>query len=263
MSPASEGTYSGEIPSSATLGDTVEYYVEALDKEGAPVAGRASAGSPLVVALTGPRPALAMDREAADEDEAEDPAPARRIFVGLLLGSGAGWAAGNGDTNADTMLQPSAFAPARLGQAAPELGYWVNGTMLLSLQGRFQAVTGTTDVYTPDGVHRTANYAAAGFFKATWFARPERTLHPFFSLAVGGGQIRHVVTFRSLRSCGPAHDQACVDTIAAGPVAAGPGAGVMFDVARPVALLLQINTQLAFPTFSFNVDGNVGVALRF
>jgi hypothetical protein len=259
-----EGTYRGEIPSQATLGETVDYFVEALDKEGAPVAGRASAGNPLVVELTGPRPASTMAREAADEDEAEEAPPGRRFFVGLLLGSGAGWATGYGDTNADTMLRPSAFAPARLGQAAPELGYWVNATLMLSLQGRFQAVTGTTDVYAPDGVHRTANYAAAGFFKATWFSRGGgRSLHPFFSLAVGGGQIRHVVTLSSLNTCGPAHDRACVDTIAAGPVAAGPGGGVLLDVARAIALVLQINTQLAFPAFSFNVDGNVGVALRF
>jgi hypothetical protein len=263
MQPVAEGTYRGEIPSQATLGETVDYFVEALDKEGAPVAGRASAGNPLVVELTGPRPAATAAREAAEEEDTDEAPPSRRFFVGLLLGTGAGWATGNGDTNADTMLQPSAFAPARLGQAAPELGYWVSSTLMLSVQGRFQAVTGTTDVYAPDGVHRAANYAAAGFFKATWIARGERSLHPFFSLAVGGGQIRHVVTLSSLNSCGPTRDRACVDTIAAGPVAAGPGGGVMLDLARAIALVLQFNTQLTFPAFSFNVDGNVGVALKF
>src|SRR5204862_296800 len=127
-----------------------------------------------------------------------------------LLGSGAGWATGNGDTNADAMLNPPSFAIARLGQLAPEVGYFVNASLMLSLQGRFQAVTGTTDVYASDGVHHTANYAAAGFFKATWFAREAGNLHPFFSLAVGGGRIRHVVTFNNvLASCGPTRGARC------------------------------------------------------
>jgi hypothetical protein len=263
MKRVAEGTYRGEIPAQATVGETIEYYVEALDRDGAPVAGRASAGTPLVIELQGPAPALRMAREETDDEEVEEAPAGRRFFVALLLGSGAGWATGNGDTNADEMLRPSTFALARLGQLAPEIGYFVNASLMLSLQGRFQAVTGTTDVYASDGVHRTANYAAAGFFKATWFSREESSLHPFFSLAAGGGQIRHVVTFDGLTSCGPTANRVCVDTIAAGPIAAGPGGGVVLDLRRALSLVLQLNTQLTFPAFSFNVDGNVGVALRF
>jgi hypothetical protein len=263
MKRVAEGTYRAEIPSSDTAAPSVSYYVEAIDKEGAPVASRGSAGNPLIIALTGPPPTMTLPSEAPDEDE-EDTAPSRRFFVALLAGSGAGWTAGTGDTNADTRLSPSGFALAQLGHLAPEVGYWVASGIMISVQGRFQSVLGTTDVHAPDGtVHRAATYAAAGFAKATWFSSVTSSVQPFFSLAAGGGQIRHVVTFSSLTDCGPAANQTCVDTITAGPFAAGPGGGVMAEVSPAFAVLLQVNTQLTFPAFTFNVDGNVGAAVRF
>jgi hypothetical protein len=253
-------TYRAEIPEQATLGAGVAYYIEALDKDGAPVAGRASAQSPLVVELTGPLPAGPVRARDADTDDDD---PGARFYVALLVGSGGGWTSGDGDTNADTMLRPSAVELARLGQLAPEVGYWWSSTLLVSVQGRFQAVTGTNDVYANGRVYHTANYAAAGFLKATWLPSGGASVRPFFSLAGGFGQIRHVVTFPSLTSCGPHQDEACVDTIAGGPVALGPGGGVMADLGAGFVAILQINTQLTFPTFSFNVDGNLGAGWRF
>ena len=108
------------------------------------VAGRASAGNPLVIELQGAQPAAVAKVE---EDGDGEGLVGRRFFVGLLVGAGAGWATGDGDTNADTMYHPAAFALAGLGQLAPESGYWVAPTLMISLQGRFEAVTGTTDVY--------------------------------------------------------------------------------------------------------------------
>jgi hypothetical protein len=255
-------TYRAEIPLQATTGASVAYYVEALDKDGAPVAGRASAQSPLVIELHGPRSALGA-RRARDADADEDDVPAERLYVALLVGTGAGWTSGTGDTNADTMLRPSAVELARLGQLAPEVGYWWSSTLLVSVQGRFQAVTGTNDVYANGRVYHTANYAAAGFLKATWLPGGGASVRPLFSLAAGFGQIRHVVTFPSLTTCGPHQDEVCVDTIAAGPVALGPGGGIMADLGGGLVAVFQVNTQLTFPTFSFNVDGDLGLGLRF
>ena len=186
-----------------------------------------------------------------------------RYFVGLLAGTGAGWATGYGDTNADTMYRPAAFTLASLGQLVPEVGYWVSSTLMISLQGRFQAVTGTTDVYAGGRVYHAANYAAAGFVKATWVAGRPGSAHPFFSLAAGFGQIRHVVTFDALKVCGPSGQEVCVDTIATGPLAAGPGAGIFVDLAEHLVGVFQLDTQLTFPAYSANLDGNLGLALRF
>jgi hypothetical protein len=263
MKRVAEGTYRGEIPSSDTLAPSVAYYVEALDTEGAPVAGRGSAGSPLVIPLEGPPPRLRLPVEPTDEEE-EEAMPPRRLYVGLLVGSGAGWTTGTGDTNADARFSPSGFALAQLGHLAPEVGYWIAPGVMISAQGRFQSVVGTNDVHGADGrVYRSTNYAVAAFAKATWFAAGRSNVQPFFSLAAGGGYIKHVVTFNSLNDCGPAANQACVDTIRAGPLAAGPGGGVMAALGPALAAVLQVNTQLTMPAFTFNVDVNVGAALRF
>jgi hypothetical protein len=263
MKRVGDGTYRAEIPSSDTVAPAVAYYIEAVDKDGAPVAGRGSAGSPLVIPLEGPPPRLRLPVEPTDEDE-EDAMPSRRLYLAVLVGSGAGWAAGAGDTNADTRLDPSGFAFAQLGHLAPEVGYWVAPGVMLSVQGRLQSVVGTNDVHGPDGrVHRSANSAFAAFAKATWFADGRKGFRPFFSLAAGGGYIRHVVTFASLNDCGPAANETCVDTIKAGPVAAGPGAGVIAELSPTFAAVLQANTQLTFPAFTLNLDLNLGAALRF
>jgi hypothetical protein len=260
MKLVSPGTYRAEISEDATRGRSVAYYIEARDKDGAPVAGRASAQSPLVITLAG-EPPWAVGAPPEEEDERD--ARRRRYFVGLLAGTGAGWASGYGDTNADTMYRPAAFTLASLGQLVPEVGYWLSSTLMISLQGRFQAVTGTTDVYAGGRVYHAANYAAAGFVKATWVAGRPGSAHPFFSLAAGVGQIRHVVTFDGLKACGPSGQEVCVDTIATGPLAAGPGAGIFVDLGEHFVGVFQLDTQLTFPAYSVNLDGNLGLAVRF
>jgi hypothetical protein len=275
MKEVSEGTYAAEIPTSATGGRNVAYYIEAEDKDGSPIAARGSADSPLIIALvSGSRPPVASrnpdggdDNGGDDDDDDDDEGGGSKIYVGLLLGSGAGWATGNGDTNADTMIKPAGLAGALIGQFAPEVGYWLRKNFMLSLQGRFQTISGTTDIYATDAsgkmkVYHTANYAMAAFAKGTW-RFGEGKIHPFFSLAAGGGQIRHEVTFKLLKNCGPSHNETCVDTIAGGPFLVGPGGGLMANFSDRLALVLQVNTQLAAPNFTFNVDGNVGMALSF
>src|SRR4051812_28532202 len=264
MKQVSEGTYAAEIPTTATAGGTVAYYIEADDKDGNPVASRGSTDTPLVIALAGgggARP-VAVARKSSDEDEDEDDEGNTKLFVALLVGSGAGWATGTGDTNADTRINPSGIAVAEIGHFAPEVGYWLRPNMMLSLQARLQKITGPTDIYANGRIYHTANFAAAAFAKVTW-RFGTGSLRPFFSLAAGGGQIRHVVKFSKFTNCGPNHNETCVDTIAAGPVVVGPGGGLAMNINEHFALLLQVNSQLAFPAFTFNVDGNVGVALMF
>src|SRR6185436_2278912 len=101
MKIIAQGTYRAEIPASVASAPSVAYYVEAQDREGAPVAGRGSAASPLVIHLTGPPPTISLPEGTPEEEEDDDRLPDRRFFVALLAGSGAGWATGSGDTNAD------------------------------------------------------------------------------------------------------------------------------------------------------------------
>ncbi|HVY36735.1 MAG TPA: tetratricopeptide repeat protein [Polyangia bacterium] len=266
MKAVAEGRYGAEIPTTATGGNYVAYYIEADDAEGTAIATKGSVEAPMTIALSGGGHATVKKKpEAGEEGEGEEEAPDYRYFAALMLGTGFGWATGVGDVNHDVSINPPGVSWARLGHIAPEFGYWMSSSLMLSVQLRYQFVTGTTDVHSGDKVFHAANYAFAAFAKATWRWDQEK-FHPFFSLAAGGGQIRHVVTFGSKLippDCGPSRTQTCVDTIAAGPILVGPGGGVTYDLTDRFSLLAQANSVLGFPNFTFNVDIDLGVAMGF
>ena len=80
---------------------------------------------------------------------------------------------------------------------------------------------------------------------------------------LGGGQIRHVVTFANLTDCGPAGNQKCVDSVVAGPLLAQVGGGVFYKLGDSLALVLSTNAQVAAPKFTLNLDLNAGVGFAF
>jgi hypothetical protein len=209
-----------------------------------------------------PRAERRASARARDEDD-DDAAPSlrSRFQAAALLGGGVGWATGMGDVNADTPV-PSSFAAAKLGHLELEGGYWLSNELMLSLQGRFQVVSGPTIVEAPNGhTYHPATGATAIFAAGTWSPATGR-LRPYLSGAVGGGRIRHVVTIPSLHDCGTTRNQTCVDTVGAGPFLAGVGGGLTYDLGEHLALVVALNTQIGAPTFTFNVDLNAGVALR-
>jgi hypothetical protein len=203
-------------------------------------------------------------KRAGDEDgEEEDGAAAglaSRVQIGALLGGGVGWASGTGDVNHDTPVSGS-FAAAKLGHLQLEAGYWLTNEVMLSLAGRFQMVTGPTVVEANMRTYHPASYATAVFAEGTWSPASGR-LRPYVSGAVGAGKIRHVVTLSQLKDCGPMRNEVCVDTVGAGPFLAGVGGGVMYDLGGSFALVGALNTQVAAPTFTFNIDLNAGLAFR-
>jgi len=199
------------------------------------------------------------DEEGDEEGDEGDEGGGTKgnLYFSLTLGSGFGIASGSGETTPASTpahkLSSPGFALAQAGHISPEVGYFVKPNLLLSLQGRYQIVSGTTA-----GAGGTAQTSAlAAFLKGTLVAGDEG-FHPFFSIAVGGGYIRHAVQFSHGTGCGP-----CVDTFKGGPFLVGPGAGIMYDLGSTLALLVQVNSQLGLPNFTFNVDGQVGAAARF
>ncbi len=271
MKEVAEGRYGAEIPTTATGGDSVDYYVEADDAEGNAVATKGTVDGPLTINLGG---AKAAGNKSEGGEEEEDEEPDHTYFVGLMLGSGFGWATGPGDTNHGTNIKPPGIAPATLLQIAPEVGYWLTDSLMLSVQLRYQFITGTVPAYDPftHQEFKTADYAFAAFAKATWkLGNDEGSFHPFFSLAAGGGYIRHVVTLHPTNppmypanwNCGPMGTQSCVDTIQGGPILIGPGGGIFYDLTDNLQLVGQANAVLGFWNFTFNLDINVGVAYGF
>jgi hypothetical protein len=139
----------------------------------------------------------------------------------------------------------------------------MDSNLLLSLQGRFQLVTGPTELLDDAGKTYSPIHAAlAVFAKASYFLGSGK-LRPFVSGALGGGQIRHVVTFGNLMDCGATKNQKCVDSVVAGPLLGAVGGGVMYKLSHAIGLVAASNAQVAAPKFTFNLDFNAGVAFSF
>ncbi len=275
MDPVGPGAYSAEIPDHATTGSSVAYYIEAQDDDGQPVANRGTESRPLVIQLAGaPRPSeRARPSEVAKQSENDDSTTVREEgesdeengahwFVSVLLGSGVGYATGTGETNANLPVSGS-FASTSLGHVAPEVGYWVAPDLLISAQGRIQMVSGPTELVDSTGhVYTPADVALALFVKASLFFGSE-SFRPFISGGLGGGQIRHVVTFGAYHDCGASRTQTCVDSVVAGPALAEVGGGFLYKLTSTFGLVASSNLQIAEPKFTFNVDLNAGVAFNF
>lgn len=202
------------------------------------------------------RSQLVADGDADQDDQVE-----HRWFAGLVAGAGFGTVSGHGELNADRPVS-GAISGAPLGQLSPEIGTWWTPNLVLSAQARIQIVTGGTEIDANGRVYRPASWALALFGKASWFFG-DGALRPFVAGALGGGQIRHVVTFGVLKDCGPARNQTCVDTVVAGPALAQLGGGLLYRVAGDLAIVAGTNLQLAAPKFTANVDINAGVAFAF
>lgn len=276
--------YSAEIPASATQGSLVSYYIEAdSDNEDADaIATSGTEDHPYNVSLV----SAAVGREGGggcaggdcvEEEEAGPP-----IFLGLMGGTGFGFVSGSGEIN--TGSKASGFAAAGAAQITPEVGYFLAPRFRLSLQLRYQVLSATTPVNLDkalsdqykrdnpdwkmkqcggDGLCSTGSgVTVAVLARAAWFFGAD-LFRPYFSLALGGGVLRHEVTFASLgKICGTAGTETCVDTVLAGPVFAGPGAGVLFAITPKFGVVAEVTSLLGFPNFTYNFDLNIGFSAR-
>jgi hypothetical protein len=276
MKEDSPGTFVAEIPASATMGGRVDYFIEALGDNDTTLASKGSEKNTLKIAMLGPngQPLVPGPRKGKKPPEkpAADEGPT--LFFGLSIGTGVGWTTGKGEVNAtNNVIDPPGFEMSRLLHLAPEVGYYVSPDLLLSVQLRFQLITGVTDYHSDlnnpndrgcgsDNICPAGSYAFAGFARASYFFG-EGDLRTYVSGDLGLGTIRHVATFKSQPFCGPNRDQDCVDTVPSGPVFAGVGAGIMYNVSPAFALTLGTNALLGFTKFTFHVDLNAGVAFEY
>ena len=279
-------TYTGEIPARATQGSLASYYIEADsdNEEADAIATSGSEDHPYNVFLTaesdgsGGAAPPECQGDGCEEEEALPP-----YFVAFTGGIGFGLTSGYGEINSGRKVGVG-FQPASVAQLAPEVGYFVTPTFRLSVQLRYQIVSGTTPLnldqaLTPEqkAAHpedlaqcgddhlcstRTSS-AVAVLARGAWFFGAGGAFRPYFSLALGGGYMRHQVTFSSLMKCGVSGTETCVDTVLAGPVFAGPGAGLLYALTPKIGLLFDVTSVLGFPKFTYNFDVNAGAALRF
>jgi hypothetical protein len=271
------GTFTAEIPSSATQGGVVDYFIEALGDNDTPIASKGSQNKTLKIAMLGAngQPLVSAVRKGKKpvEKKPSEAEESPSLFFGLGIGSGVGWTTGTGEVNATrNAVNPPGFEMSRLVHFAPEVGYYISPDLMLSVQLRFQLITGVTDYHSggmnpaggcgSDDVCPAGKYAFAGFAKANYFFG-EGDFRTYIAGMGGLGTIRHVATFESNPICGADQKTTCVDTVPSGPIFIGAGAGIMYNVSPAFALTLGTNAVVGFTKFTFNVDLNAGVAFEY
>ncbi len=267
--------YQTELPAEATSGASVAYYILAQDAEGQVLAQNGTAAEPHIINLGGEGAGGGVSPgettpEAGEEDGEEG--EGLSLWFALAAGSGFGYHSGTPEANRTNdlaqNLKSSGISMSRLLQIAPEIGFFASDSLVLSLQGRIQVVTGASAVNGSQvagnssacrgGTCHPSNYALAGLAKVTWFVGEPRRVTPFLSLAAGAGQIRHVVNLpkQDLTGCPP---NGCKDTVVGGPVLFGPGAGITIELSDSFLVAVSANALVGVPKVMANLDVNLGV----
>ena len=190
------------------------------------------------------------------------------LFIGLSFGSGVGWTTGNGEIFGGDKVDPPGLSMSRLLHLAPEVGYYVSPEFLLSVQLRLQLISGATEYHDAARLHARRGLFAGQLrvrraSRARRYFFGEGDFRTYVAGTVGLGTIRHVIGFDSQPHCGANMTSTCIDTVPSGPVFAGVGAGIMYNVSPTFALTFGTNALLGFTKFTFHVDLNAGVAFEF
>jgi len=224
------------------------------------------------------RPAHPVTKAAPKKEEQE--AGDQSFFVSLGLGTGAGIGRGKLDTNTDVAQNGTGdaswsggLAPSRLGHITLGAGYLLSHELMLSLEGRLQIITGTTQVTGSSKCPNSCSPPSTAFAvmaKATYYllAGP---LRPFVQGGIGGGAIREVVKLTvtpnpadpsQATHCGVSGTEpTCVDTVTGGPLLLAAGGGVAYGLGA-VDLLASLTANVGVPNFMLNVDLTLGVGMR-
>lgn len=269
------GAYVGAIPATATKEQQTVYYLEARRQDGSVLVRRGSAADPIVVALV---EQAKPGGEVATTTPARAAATPKSFYFALLVGTGVGTVSGTGEVTKEPVT--SGIGWTRTGQLAPEVGYFVLPQLRVGVQARLQLVSGATPYAPPmpmtakgecgsDSICSPFTGAFAGLAKASWsFFDPSSDFQPYASLSAGYGSIRHVAAVPPLDGVpinvcgsGPTPMGPCKDTVAGGPILFGPSAGFQYRLADTFGFVAELEALVGVPTFTVNVDLNIGVAL--
>ncbi len=287
MEKDDRGWFVARIPQPATTGNMVSYYIEARNKAGQAIATNGSAGEPHLITLASAEAVAAAEAAASNhpavvqKSDSDEPSShradgAKKYWLSFGLGTGYGYAKGTPEVSpTGPKGEPLTFtggAPATLLHFAPEVGFFYEPNIILSLQGRFQVVSGATDLYSVDcaasknamgeGICAAAKGAIALVAKATYLLGKPAPFRTFVTGSLGVGEIRHLTNLgNSASDCGPTQKSDCVDTISGGPVLLGPGAGFTYELSERLLFVASANALLGVPKTTLNLDVSVGLGM--
>ncbi len=117
----------------------------------------------------------------------------------------------------------------------------------------------------PDNFCTPSHTALAVLARANWLLG-DGPFHWTLGGQIGGGNIRHSVEFPNDHTCGASaagpFNETCVDTLAGGAFLVGPMVGFFYELGSSLNLIVNLNTALGVPKFTFNFDVNAGIGLR-
>jgi hypothetical protein len=286
MTKTPKGWLQAKVPKKAISGKSFQFYFEGRNAAGKAVVANGGAESPNIVLVveeasrgeTSKVTPGEEDENPLEEDEGSrgprlhlghiDKAREgldthfgkRKWWIGLGLGTGYGYAKGNGFEAVNKSPDPQfhalqgEFQPglawAGLGHLAPEVGYQLNPDLAVSLEGRVQWI-GQPAKYSQFGARGAISVLA----KLILFTKQSQ-LRFFGSALAGGGDGFRLIVYPD--SSKPDFK----DTIRGGPVVAGVGGGVYYEISKPVSLVAEVNGLAGFPIFSIVADVNVALQIN-
>ncbi len=176
----------------------------------------------------------------------------RRWWIGLGLGSGFGYAKGDGlEYRTDLRSKFGAgISWAGLGHIAPEIGVHLGRTLALSLEGRTQWIP-----QSGKDAGRYASGANAVLLRFLFFTSPRR-FRAYGAAMVGFGVFRMLVYADSSMP-------GLKDTVRGGPILMGLGGGVSYQLNQSLSLVLEVNGLAGYQAFSAVGDLNSGLQINF
>jgi hypothetical protein len=298
MEKSPKGWFTAKIPKDAVNGTSLRFYVEGRNSGGKKLVENGRADSPNVILIreagadeAEKEAGMSARRRPEDEDEnplAEpDPTRAhsllgkidrsklgvdtrygnRKWWIGLGIGTGGGFAKGNGfeALSAYNQYFRAGFGWAGFFHLVPELGYQLSPDWALSLEGRNQ--------YIYQNAH-FAPYTASGansvLLRVIRYSKQQR-LRFFGSAAVGGGEGFRLIVFTGSQvaqvdpKAGQGDSQlgSIRDTVLGGPALVGAGGGIIYEMSKGVSYVMEMNVLAGLPTFSAVADVNFGFQINF
>jgi hypothetical protein len=277
MKKSAKGWYVGQIPKDFTDGKSVQFYVEGNDRAGKAIVANGRNGSPNLMLVRDDdvepdtetpaereenplegrqekKPRVVIRKVPGVPETAPDPRfGKRRWWIGLGVGSGFGYAKGDGlEVRTDLQSKFGAgMSWAGLGHLTPEIGVHLGRTTALALQGRNQWI--------PQSGSTAKNYytgAHAVLLRFMAFTAPRRLR--LYGVAMAGYGVFRILILNT----DPANP-GVKDTVKGGPILLGLGAGVSYQIAKSVSLILEVNGLAGYPAFSALADLNAGFQVNF
>jgi hypothetical protein len=292
MEKTAKGWFQGKIPKKVVTGKSVQFYFEGRNTGGKAVVSNGRSDSPNLILIREKAAAEAAEAEAAESagsrrtvdteenplverDESQGPRlylgkvdkskigldtryGKRQWWIGLGVGSGYGYAKGNGlEVRADLQRD---FGPglgwAGLGHLAPEIGYQITPDIAVSLQGRNQWIPEPAKY-----AKFTARGAQSVLARLLFFTKQQQ-LRFYGSVMAGAGEGFRFVLYPDTDPNTHSKWADMKDTVRGGPYLSGAGGGLYYELSSPVSFVAEVNVLAGFPIFSVVADLNLALQVN-